>query len=209
MTDVKNKRESRKQKISLETEEKVQSVATRHKRELYAENPFLDFSITAKKRSVTVSKGTVLESTEENEPDKFETTIQQVKLVDESQFVKIFTEQVKALFGLSPAGIKVFGLLLQEQQKHIAGDCLFFNVKTATTLAEKCDTPFSASTYTRGVNDLIIAKIIAASDKGLGWFYINPAVVFNGDRARFVTEIRKTRQDKINQNQMALPYSDE
>ena len=173
-------------------------------RVVYDENPFLRFTVTAKKRSMTVAKGTEAHT---DQGDLMETTIAQIRYVDEDQFVKLFTSQVVALFDLSASGLKVFSLLLCEQQTKIGTDLIFFSKKQADKYAKTKGKKISSSTYTRGITDLINAKIIAGADSGIGFFYINPAVVFNGDRARFITEYRKTPSEKIiNENQHRLSF---
>ena len=44
---------------------------------------------------------------------------------------------------------------------------------------------FSRPTYDRGVKELIEKQFLAEGVHS-GWFFINPALIFNGDRAAFV-----------------------
>ncbi|MDK7255130.1 hypothetical protein QP437_09695, partial [Haemophilus sp. UMB1048] len=53
----------------------------------------------------------------------------------------------------------------------------------------------SKAVYYRGLKELLEKKMIAKSVKKY-IFYINPAIVFNGDRARFVKEIRIKEEEK-------------
>ena len=50
--------------------------------------------------------------------------------------------------------------------------------------------------------------LIAKANRPHQWF-INPAVTFNGDRARFITEVRKKKKSKAveleDHGQMVLP----
>ncbi|RVR17290.1 hypothetical protein EOL35_25750, partial [Escherichia coli] len=56
------------------------------------------------------------------------------------------------------------------------------------------------------IKELIEKKIIAKSvDKIV--FYINPAIFFNGDRARFVTEVIK-KKEEIEKNQLLQELED-
>ena len=196
-----NQKKSKTTKIAPINLQNILPVAIKGQRQIYAENPFLGFTVTAHKRSMTVSRGTEIVS--EDGGESFETTIAQVKLVDEGQFIKLFTGQVSALFNLCSAGIKTFGLLLVEAQSGIGSDRVFFSFSEAKTNAKKNGFDISKSTYTRGINDLLKSEIIAASEKGQGWFFINPAIIFNGDRARFVTEYRKIKNENPPQNDVA------
>lgn len=181
---------------------------TTSKREVYAKNPFLTFTVTATKKKMTVSKGSVITgTTEDGENVSVETTIAQAKLVDSDSFIKLFTGQVSAIFDLSSSGIKLFTVLLQEAQKGIGGDMVFLNPSIVSDLAKANGKSISAPTYHRGINDLIAAKIIAPASLATGWFYINPAIIFNGDRARFVTEYYTPKKEKIaNKNQQQLRF---
>jgi len=181
------------------------------KREVFDKNPFLTFTVTANKKKMTVSKGSIITGTTETGEDvEVETTIAQAKLVDEESFIKVFTGQVSAIFDLSSSGIKLFTLLLVEAQKGIGGDMVFLTPAIVSKLAKASGKSISSSTYHRGINDLIQAKIIASAALATGWFYINPAIIFNGDRARFVTEYHKPKREKIaNKNQQQLRFGTE
>ncbi|UNE80230.1 hypothetical protein IMY97_22775 [Pectobacterium versatile] len=62
------------------------------------------------------------------------------------------------------------------------------------SLAEKIDHfVLSESIFYRGVKELIEKRIIAKTNEK-NWYFINPAIVFNGDRARFVSEIIKKKE---------------
>lgn len=51
----------------------------------------------------------------------------------------------------------------------------------------------SESVFYRGIKELIEKRIIAKTNEK-NWYFINPAIVFNGDRARFVSEIIKKKE---------------
>ncbi len=188
------------------TDEKdVQPISTRKKRAVFDKNPFLNFTVTATKRKMTVAKGSILQI--DGDDSTFETTIAQTQLVDEDKFIKIFTGQVSSIFDLTAAGIKMFGLLLIEAQKGIGGDMVFLTPAIVEKLAKLQGKKMSPATFSRGISDLINAKILAGSSNGQGWFYINPAIIFNGDRARFVTEYHKPNTKKLRANQTQLNFN--
>jgi hypothetical protein len=160
---------------------------------VYDRNPFMaGVMVKTKKKNLTVARGTKLTDIETNE-EEMTTTIAQIKHVDEEGFVKLFSGQVKLYFELSQPGLKVFLLMLQAVQKSIGADRIYMTHLTAMRAAENMGKTLSRAVYDRGVRDLCEKKIIAVSEE-VGWFFINPAVLFNGDRARFVTEYRRTSQ---------------
>lgn len=62
------------------------------------------------------------------------------------------------------------------------------------SLAEKIEHfILSESIFYRGIKELIEKRIIAKTNEK-NWYFINPAIVFNGDRARFVSEIIKKKE---------------
>lgn len=203
---------AKKIKIKPSTEAlNVKPVAIKKTRSVFAQNPFLNFTVTANKRKMTVAKGSVIKGEvvegQEDDVKTFETTIAQTQLVDEDKFIKVFTGQVSAIFDLTAAGIKMFGLLLIEAQRGIGGDMVFLTPAIVTKLAKAQGKTMSSSTFSRGISDLINAKILAACSQGQGWFYINPAIIFNGDRARFVTEYHKPKTHKLKANQTQLNFN--
>ena len=66
----------------------------------------------------------------------------------------------------------------------------------------------SSATYYRVIEELIAKGFIAPSEN-THLFFFNPAIFFNGDRVRFVTEIRRKKvsaQERLErQGQAALP----
>lgn len=186
----------------------VQPVAVKKTRAIFDTNPFLTFTLTANKRSMTVAKGSVVKGTVNGTDDEeiFETTIAQKTMVDADQFVKVFSSGVAAIFDLSSPGVKMFSLLIIEAQKGIGGDLVYLSPAIVNKLAKSNGKTMSSSTFSRGISDLVNAKILAASSQGQGWFYINPAIIFNGDRVRFVTEYHKPKTTKIKSNQTELRF---
>ncbi|HBM9092039.1 TPA: hypothetical protein L0162_004475, partial [Klebsiella oxytoca] len=76
----------------------------------------------------------------------------------------------------------------------IGKDHFYLSCKKAMSLAEKIDHfVLSESIFYRGIKELIEKRIIAKTNEK-NWYFINPAIVFNGDRARFVSEIRKKKE---------------
>ena len=110
----------------------------------------------------------------ETEEGVFTTTISQIQEVDREEFLKIFTGQIKFYFDLSQTGFKLFFIIMGLYQKQIGG-----------------------------VKELLEKKMIAKSVKRY-IFYINPAIIFNGDRARFVKEIKIKEEEKQQEENLKI-----
>jgi len=152
----------------------------------YTENPFLSSEIIkidqGRRQVLAGTTKNVLVNTETGETEGI-TLLARYKEVDKSQFVKLFINEVSMLFDLSKAGIRVFGYVLQCLQ--INKDEIFINIPE---LMKYCNYKQSNQAY-KGLAELVKNKIIAMSSRYSFW-YINPNIVFNGDRIMFIKEYR-------------------
>ncbi|TDQ24703.1 hypothetical protein EDF75_1813 [Raoultella sp. BIGb0149] len=160
-------------------------------------NPFCyetELKIETRKRNLTVSRGTELIE-KENAGKSYFANIVHTQEVDKEEFIKLYTSQIKAYFDLTKTAYKVFFIFLRIYQDAIGKDHFYLSCKKAMSLAEKIDHfVLSESIFYRGVKELIEKRIIAKTNEK-NWYFINPAIVFNGDRARFVSEIIKTKEE--------------
>ncbi|STU03701.1 hypothetical protein [Klebsiella pneumoniae] len=177
-------------------------------------NPFCfetEIKIETRKKNLTVSRGTELIERKDTSKSYF-ANIVHTQEVDKEEFIKLYTSQIKAYFDLTKTAYKVFFIFLRIYQDAIGKDHFYLSCKKAMSLAEKIDHfVLSESIFYRGVKELIEKRIIAKTNEK-NWYFINPAIVFNGDRARFVSEIIKKKEvmeaqpesvastDRINKN---------
>jgi hypothetical protein len=113
------------------------------------------------------------------------------KEVDKNQFIKIYIDEVKSLFDLSKTGIRAFNYVLSCML--INKDEIYLNIHKLVEYAEWSNT----SQAYKGLGELIANKIIAPSVEPNIWF-INPNVIFNGDRIAFIREYRmKEKKDNL------------
>ena len=86
----------------------------------HTENPFLKGSLVEvqgrKKRYSVAARGDVLVAPNGQVKGTVEHTI--VRVVDDSQFVKVFADGISGIYDLNSAGSKVFRYLFDEVQKH-------------------------------------------------------------------------------------------
>ncbi|CAG75808.1 putative plasmid replication protein [Pectobacterium atrosepticum SCRI1043] len=159
-------------------------------------NPFCfetELKIETRKRNLTVSRGTELIERKDTSKTYF-ANIVHTQEVDKEEFIKLYTSQIKAYFDLTKTAYKVFFIFLRIYQDAIGKDHFYLSCKKAMSLAEKIDHfALSESIFYRGIKELIEKRIIAKTNEK-NWYFINPAIVFNGDRARFVSEIVKKKE---------------
>lgn len=111
--------------------------------------------------------------------------------VDKTKFVKLYVGGVKAFKDLSTSGTKVFEVLYLEVQKNIGKDRVYMNF-AGLDLEE---TPMSSATFNRGLRELI-AKEFIASTTAVGWYFLNPDYIFNGNRLAFVKTYRLASENQ-------------
>lgn len=182
----------------------LQPVKTRFGKEAYRDNPFLEaFCLEVRKKSLTVAAGLSIKDKDDNDVSAGAVAMYQV--VDRESFLKIYVKNMKAIFELSKTAQRVLYplmLAIQKQSKDIAH--VYFSIQDANDCcAELQEPPLSQPTYSRGLAELIKRQFIAANSRGQGWFWINPNVLFNGDRIRFVKEYRVRReQERLEQGSL-------
>lgn len=121
--------------------------------------------------------------------------------VDEEQFAKLYLSNFAAFFDLSQASIRVFGYILS---------CLKPKQDMIVFLMDKCKDYTKYETTKpiyKGLAELLQAEIIARGPADNLWF-INPMIVFNGDRVTFAkTYVRKKKATKIeDKSQLKLDF---
>lgn len=169
-------------------------------------NPFCfetEIKIETRKKNLTVSRGTELIEKKDTSKSYF-ANIVHTQEVDKEEFIKLYTSQIKAYFDLTKTAYKVFFIFLRIYQDAIGKDHFYLSCKKAMSLAEKIDHfVLSESIFYRGIKELIEKRIIAKTNEK-NWYFINPAIVFNGDRARFVSEIIKKKETLEEQTKNAV-----
>ena len=140
--------------------------------------------------------------------------IRSIRTVDSDPFVKLFTAELDRFFDLNPTTLRIVTVLIQNIGKLRIGDGdqVYITEKAiADALESNGMKPPSSASYYRSLEELIAKGFIAPSTN-TPLFFINPAIFFNGDRVRFVTEIRRkkaSRQEALEKaGQAALPLSE-
>lgn len=178
------------------------------------ENPFLnqaleciDKNIVKKyKSSTSTDQKASLLAVDPNTSEVlgFTRFIRQIE-VDEEKFAKLYLSNFAAFFDLSQAAIRVFGYILtclkpkNDMIIFILEDCLQYTKYT------------SKATIYKALAELVKAEIIARGPAD-NLLYINPLIVFNGDRVTFAKTFvkkKKKSQPEIKDNRMLeLPFDE-
>ncbi len=123
-------------------------------------------------------------------------SIHRVKTIDDAEFVKVFADGVKAMFGLSKTGARVFQAILNEYQntKMSGGFADTLYLPWFNNGLNGKDVGMSVRTYNRGLKELLDNKFLAPRSPDAYW--VNPALFFKGDRIAFIKEYRRKSPGK-------------
>lgn len=170
---------------------------------LYTENPFMGelSGMKTRRKRVTAKGGKAIIDTTTGEIEDV-AEIVSVQHVDNEQFVKVFTANLRTFFNLKPTTYRLVQVLLYQLGKTPQRDTVYLNIAVAERYFQETEQRgVSRSAYHDAMRELIEKSFIAESvDPNLYW--INPALFFNGDRVRFVKEYRNTgyRQGELELN---------
>lgn len=165
---------------------------------LHKENPFWEAtSVTVGTKRISVSGGRHVSDDGESVEHS---GIHIVRRVDESQFLKVYTKNVKAIFDLKPSTQKILQYLMQALQKTPNAEGVYLSWFDADEYFSEEDVNLSKASFHRGMNELLEKKFIAESIKP-NMFWFNPNLFFNGNRMTFINEYRKVENSETEESE--------
>lgn len=172
----------------------------------YKENPFTQ-SLTVKTRSKTVTiqasdrMNTEYAIVNQDTHEVKSTHIATYKQVDDDQFVKLFTQNIAMIFDLSQAGRKTLDMIMHVMQRTaISKDEVYIDDNVRADFTEMFSLKLSKTTMYRGIAALEDANIIAKSVK-TNIYFLNPNIVFNGDRLVLTQAIERKSNTECDSDQ--------
>jgi hypothetical protein len=127
---------------------------------------------------------------------------------DDAGFVKVFADGVKAAFGLTLTGARVFQAVLEVYQ----GTAMKGGYAEAVELfwfgngLNGRELDMSEKTFQRGLKELLSKNFLYPRNPSSYW--VNPALFFKGDRVAFVKEYVRKRSDGEQKKRETLEHSD-
>lgn len=112
-------------------------------------------------------------------------------IVDQSDFVKLYSEQIELFFDLSRTDAKVLKMLIKAAKYD--KDIIFIN---ALLLSKQL--AVTRQTIYNSISILITKGIIAKADLASESYYINPKIFFKGDRLVLVKEFQTKNSSDCN-----------
>jgi len=123
------------------------------------------------------------------------------KVVDEEQFAKVYLQQMHHLYGLKKTGLQTLHYLLSKLEPNKDLVYVYF-----PEMQEFCKWKVRKTCYI-GLKELIAEKLIAPSLMA-GWWFINPHIIFNGNRLTLVTNYTKKGTNEQTNNLQMLGKSE-
>lgn len=160
----------------------------------YSKNPFWDpYSVDIGQKKVTIAGGFI------TQPETGETThhagIHRVEFVDEDKFIKLFTQNLRVFFDLTPASQKVLQCVLHALQDSPNKDGIFLPWFALEDYSKQHDMKISRATFHRALSEMLSKGFLAESEHA-NFYWINPHLFFNGNRMVFVSEYVKLSRGK-------------
>jgi predicted DNA-binding transcriptional regulator len=125
--------------------------------------------------------------------------IHQVKEVDETQFIKIYTQNIKSFFDIKPTTQKVLMAILNAIQKTPNADSIYLNWFEVDDYSKRHELQISERSFYNAMKELLEKGFVAESER-INQYWINPHLFFNGNRMIFIREYRKKTNKDINDN---------
>jgi hypothetical protein len=164
------------------------------------QNPFLEpttveVKANAKRRYVRTATSQELVDPTTGEV-KAVSMIHEVVEKDDAEFVKVFSDGVKAAYALGRTAARVFQAVLDayQQEKMTGGfaDCVHLAWFDGGLSGQSIG--MSEFTFRRGLKELLEKEFLRPRQPGVYW--VNPALFFKGDRVAFVKEYRRRAMPK-------------
>jgi len=175
----------------MNEENREQKIDRRTKDLKYEKNPFrantvAEVDIGYKK--TTFGTGRKVNDTETGE-DLGVAAFQQVRVVDKSKFLMFYLSGQQVFWQLSAKAQKILRLIFNEvSERAIGKDEIYLSWEIASKFFDDEGIKCGRSSYFSGIKELSEKMVIAESIRTNIWF-INPVLIFNGNRATFVQKI--------------------
>lgn len=151
-------------------------------------NPFLDtLGVETKRKTDRRAEQTF------GELDAQAVEVSAVHFVDKTTFVKVMSRAMREGFGLGLKAQRMWWIVLDVIGKEAIGqDEFYLTHQPSFQLGDDKagQVEITKTTFYDGLAELRAAGFIAKQPHRSGWYWINPAMVWNGDRVRFINEYR-------------------
>ena len=154
----------------------------------YKTNPFLESHLTPGTKRIraggdyltTITTGEAVQTT----------VVNTVVRVDPERYMKLYADNIKALFHIKPSTQKVLQALLVALQRSPNKDSVYLSWHVCEDFSELAQLKISRTSFHSAMRELLEKCFIAESEEP-NRFWINPNLIFNGSRMAFVNEYER------------------
>lgn len=166
----------------------------------WTSNPFWGaFELSTRRKKETINEdGLVVVNTSTGD-ETGTAVVCRVFEVDTDRFVKVFANHLKVFFDLSLTGIKLLQVIMYEMGREPNNDYVYLSASSVVDHLKKTGRKYSSASYYRARDELLVKGFIAESVR-THIYWINPALFWNGDRVKFITELRPAPEVLPSQN---------
>lgn len=166
----------------------------------FVENALEDISIVQKKQYISSTKNSEVHTIIDQSGEPVgHTAFMRFIEVDEEKFAKMYLSQFENFWDLPRSSMRVFGYIMgQLKPKHDKFEFFYDDCQTYTKYQ-------SLQPIYNGLASLISNGIIARGYNE-NTFFINPLIVFNGDRVTFAKTYIRKKKNNIDPNQKQIDY---
>lgn len=174
----------------------------------YVENPFWKpYEVKVGTKRVTISGGFIHHP--ESGDALHHAGIHRYEHVDEDKFIKLFTQNLKVFFDLTPSSQKVLRYILETLQTTINADGIWLPWVDIEKYSNAHNLKISRTSYHRTLKEMLQKGFIAESERP-NFYWINPNLFFNGDRMTFIsTYVKKKKGEQIPSEAPPLQQSED
>lgn len=154
----------------------------------YSENPWvkdLGLTIKTKNKIVAVGRNVLLTDPSTGEMIDEHIALVNKKIVDREEFVKIFGSAISGMFDLTKTAQEMFKVVLEV---YIAQDFMPDRIYLSENVLKQHGYTKTKTTRQNAINQLLEKRFIALMESEPNWFWINPNMIFKGDRLTLVQE---------------------
>lgn len=147
-------------------------------------NPFLEMMELKSTTKAIFAKTDALVTNQKTGEVMGQQVVATFKKVDADSFVKIFAHHLTSIFDLTRTGYRLLVIVIGIiQENSINRDIFYMSYFDASNEANKKEAKLSRDTFKKGVSELISMGIIARG-MNVNSYYINPAIIYNGNRTK-------------------------
>jgi hypothetical protein len=181
----------------------IEKVDRRSNTVKHKKNPFLAEAVAEVdlgRKTVSFGTGNGMVDTETGEYQG-ESAFKMSRVVDKSQFLMMYMGMQSAFWQLTARSQKVLRIIFYQAQHNAIGkDEIHLSWEAAEEIFVQEGIKISRATYFRGVAELVEKRVIAESTRP-SIFFLNPTLLFNGNRATFIQQIITDDPDVVKEAQ--------